>query len=332
MKANSHDHQIYMFSSFGSTNESAMRYSTVERTWAVLPPMPRPRQFAASGTLSFGITSLLCACVADRQWTDSKVIVAAMRTVTALTHFPPGLLPLIVSFLCTDSVLLAGGSDTAGNILASAICYSLDSGTWCSDVPPMSIGRMVPASLVIGGRMMVFGGFQQDVGDLTTCEAFDPSSNEWTALPPMSIPRFGACAVAWEGRAFVIGGSNGSTILASLECFDPVLNQWSDIDIAPMMDTRYRAAAVAVPGRGLLVMGGRSYNGPLQSAELWDPATNAWRMMAWELPKLFGELRAHIHNGVLHIVGRICVPAYTCEAWSMDPSTAIWSPLPPAPI
>ena len=252
-----------------------------------------------------------------------------MRGVAALTHFPPGLLPLMASFLDGQSVIFAGGYDSKGNVLASAVCYSLHSRSWRTDVPLMSTPRCGSASVAMQGRMLVFGGMKA-TGFMESCEAFDPLTNEWTALPPMSTRRSEACAVGWEGRAFVFGGENGAHALSSAECFDPTTNQWSAI--APMTTVRRGASAVAVPGRGLIVMGGNAFNA-LQSAELYDPATDRWTMMTWQLPTPLFDFAAHCIDGVLHIIGGHPRSQSVSTCWSMDllSDVPVWSSLSPMP-
>lgn len=261
-----------------------------------------------------------------------------MRQVGALAHFPPGLLPLMASFLAPDSIFVAGGgfvklaSAVSGFVkLASAVCYSVNTNSWRTNVPSMHTARGGPATVAIGGRMLVFGGIDA-MGysrPLATCEAFDPITNRWTAMPSMSTARAHACAVVWRGislQAFVFGGRNSYGELSSVECFDPTLNQWSAV--APMTIARSRAAAVILSGRGLVVMGGYNITGVQQSAELYDPATDQWTTMSWELPKRLCDFGAHCIDGILYILG-----GSTSECWSMDltAEVPIWSPLPPLP-
>ena len=300
--------------------------------------MPNLRRNAAAASVSIGASNRVPMCAKLAEKIGLERIVAAMRTVTALTHFPPGLLPLIASFLGVDFIVVAGGLDILGNVLASTVCYSLDSKTWRTVVPKMTSVRSA-ATVAIDGRMMVFGGSDANGSVLATCEAFDPVTSEWKALPPMSTPRMCASAVAWEGRAFVIGGWNGLTVLSSVECFDPTLNRWSAI--APLTTARYLAAAVAVHGRGLLVMGGYSNRHVnrdppiLQSAELYDPATKKWTAMRWQLRKPLSHFVVHCIDGVLYLVGGYTSDGPTnSEFWSMDLKAAmpVWSLFASLPI
>ena len=243
-----------------------------------------------------------------------------MKTVAALTYFPPGLLPLISSFIGADSILVAGGNDQNAITVASAMCYSLETSTWRTDVPSMSIPRWGSTTVAIGGRMMVFGGRDDKCVCLATCEAFDLVTKAWTALPSMSVSRFGACGVAFQGRAFIFGGYDAVRgMTTSAECFDSTLNRWSAI--APMPTMRFRAVAVALAGRGVIVMGGiDTKDVTMQSADLYDPTTNQWEAMTWQLPKPLSRLVAYCVDSVLYVGSTIN------EWWSLDLSAVapVW--------
>ena len=252
-----------------------------------------------------------------------------MQTVMALTHFPPGLLPLIASFLGTDSILVVGGVDRYSTVMATSFCHSISTNSWRTDMPSMQTARWGPASVAIGGRMMIFGGTDPHDQILASCESFDPTTNEWSALPPMSTPRACAFAAVWQDCAFVFGGySDGVGPLSSAERFDPMLNRW--FHIAPMLNKRWNAAAVAVPDRGIIVMGTT-----LISADLYDPATNQWTTMSWQLPKPLRSFAAHCIDGVLHIIGGFNYrDGVTSECWSMNLKAAVpvWVPFSSLPF
>ena len=250
-----------------------------------------------------------------------------MRAVEALTYFPPGILPFIASFLERQSILVAGGTGQNYFPMADA---SLNTCTSRTIVASMSVHRQLAAAVAIGDRIMVLGGYAG--GDnLASCEAFDLDTIAWSALPSMQTPRYGACAIDWRGTAFIFGGIHGR-VLSSAECFDSKLNRWSAI--APMITPRGFAAAVAVAGRGVLVMGGHNRNESLQSAELYDPVTDKWTTMSWQLPKPLHGFAAQCVDGVLHIFGGVSRLDGTSECWSMNLHAAapVWSPLPPMPI
>ena len=66
---------------------------------------------------------------------------------------------------------------------------------------------------------------------------------QWRALPEMSVARRGCAAVCIEGNVYVMGGYDGGTEHASVECYDPIASKWRAL---PTRNTvRLYCAAVA---------------------------------------------------------------------------------------
>ena len=74
-------------------------------------------------------------------------------------------------------------------------------------------------------------------------EVFDPQTNAWTALAPLSTARDGAAMAAVQGKLYVAGGFDGAA-LATAEAFDPQQNRWEAV--APMAQARHSFAVAAL--------------------------------------------------------------------------------------
>lgn len=149
----------------------------------------------------------------------------------------------------------------------------------------------------------------------------------WSPGPSLSAPRFGHTATLLaDGRVLVAGGSSGTEI-ASAEIYDPAANAWSAT--APMAQARRNHTATLLPDGAVLVVGGlytasgvKTY---LASAEIYDPATGAWR----SVPPLQTE-RAY-HAASLLANGRVLVSGGanlgdldSTELY--DPAEGTWTP------
>ena len=68
-------------------------------------------------------------------------------------------------------------------------------------------------------------------------------------MPDMSVERAACAAVSIEGNVYVVGGSDGGTAHASVECYDPIANEWRTL---PSMSASrsFCAAAVGEMGHG----------------------------------------------------------------------------------
>jgi kelch-like protein 17 (actinfilin)/kelch-like protein 20 len=137
----------------------------------------------------------------------------------------------------------------------------------------------MPAAAAIDGKLYVMGGLDGQnrlENRLSSVERFDPATNAWEAVAPMSTARAASAAAAIDGKLYVMGGYGPNGYLSSVERFDPVTNAWEAV--APMPTARTSPAAAAIDGK-LYVMGGHDGQNRLSSVERYDPATNEWAAM-----------------------------------------------------
>jgi hypothetical protein len=131
--------------------------------------------------------------------------------------------------------------------------------TWSSG-PAMPTPREHLASCAIDGKLIVVGGWNEDVSTGAT-EAYDPDARTWQVLAPMPTPRGGLAAVADGSLCHVIGGEDWALpfpgTLHAHEVFDPSANTWTTR--APMPTARH-GLGLALAGRAIYAMGG----GPAQ--------------------------------------------------------------------
>ena len=74
---------------------------------------------------------------------------------------------------------------------------------------------------------------------LSSVERYDPLTNSWTIVSPMSTPRVKHASAALDGKLYACGGWHVSnrTALTSVERYDPDTNSWGAV--APMKTARY---------------------------------------------------------------------------------------------
>lgn len=245
---------------------------------------------------------------------DSDLIIDQVKQVPALQNFPPGIVPLMASYLGPDSIVVCGGIGgkmtrhgliqrewKKSHAKASVDCYSLTTQTWRTGprMPRMLTRREGAASVVIGNRLLVFGGRGADNRDLVTCEAFDPVHNRWSAIAPMLAVRRNVSAVEWQGRAFLFGRAP-DTHLFSGECYDPKEGAWTAI-AAPTATVAFPVLkTVAVPGRGIFIMQSRGGCNPLH---IYHPDSNAWTTSTWTMPAAMRVGLEPITTCSLHCLG-----------------------------
>lgn len=106
--------------------------------------------------------------------------------------------------------------------------------------------------------------------------------NKWTELSPMQIPRAAHCAVVFEGLIYILAGQsqNGTACLKSVECYNPLNDQWAQIQ--DMIIERQYAAAAALSEK-VFVVGGYSdieFEAIERSGEIYDKSLNQWSLVS----------------------------------------------------
>lgn len=131
------------------------------------------------------------------------------------------------------------------------------------------------------GRVFVFGGSDSSQY-LFDVDAFDPVLQAWD--PPGTYPKMptarvlAAVAKDKAGKIYIIGGSNWTGALATIDVFDPATATWSTL---PSMPTpRFAAGATWGPDGKLYVAGGRDGTVDYSVVERYDPALPGWTTVA----------------------------------------------------
>jgi hypothetical protein len=132
------------------------------------------------------------------------------------------------------------------------------------------------------GRVVVCGGTNHGGADQMdhsrSVAQWLPGTRTWSVLPDLPAGRACAASVRLpDGRTMLIGGMFGGQTLASVLVLAADGSGWSDLP--SLRGARAGAAAAVLPDGKVLVAGGKSGvadDTALNTAELWDPATQKW--------------------------------------------------------
>lgn len=97
---------------------------------------------------------------------------------------------------------------------------------------PMPTPRAQAAAVELNGRIVVIGGDPlrgySSSDPIGTVESYDPTTDTWSTLPSLPEPRARMHAVAYQGKIYVGGYTEGLTGRTDrLDVYDPVANSWS---------------------------------------------------------------------------------------------------------
>src|SRR4051812_21827158 len=140
--------------------------------------------------------------------------------------------------LSDGRVLITGGRNTAGIVIADAEIFDPNSGG-SSAVAPMGTARVDhTATLLKNGRVLITGGSNAN-GTLNSAEIFDPSTGTFSAVSgSMNMARARHTATLLSsGKVLIAGGDvtptlvdpNGTDVTGTAEMFDPTAGTFGDL-------------------------------------------------------------------------------------------------------
>jgi hypothetical protein len=161
-----------------------------------------------------------------------------------------------------------------------------------------------------------------------TSELFNASTRTWAGTGNMNaVRRHHSATLLNDGRIFVAGGNNGSTVHSSTEIYDPATGVWTP---GPNMSSprNFHTANLWESGTVLLAGGTTTTNSTTatNTAEIYDPVSNTITPIA-----PFTSKRSHHHavwwGAKLMVFGGLSengIPLASAEMY--DPIAAVWSP------
>jgi hypothetical protein len=191
--------------------------------------------------------------------------------------------PIAKTFSPTGSMQVARARHTAtllrnGKVFIYGLMNELDinvageifdpaTGQFTSILPIDYAEHAHTATLLANGKVIIAGGGKNPTKDVTV---FDSATGLFTGGGTLLSPRAGHTAMLLpDGGVLVVGGISAAVYA---ERYDPTTGTSAVIDPRPV--TRTEHAAIVLASGKLLVAGG--WPGPLASAELFNPLTNAF--------------------------------------------------------
>ncbi|XP_001943576.1 ring canal kelch homolog isoform X2 [Acyrthosiphon pisum] len=165
----------------------------------------------------------------------------------------------LISSMCTermgpgvgviDNLLYAVGGYNNGCALKTVECYDPSLDKW-TPVAQMSTSRRHHGIGILDGVMYAIGGDCQEHANsvyLKSVEAYTPIANAWSPIADMHLSRYDPSVVTFNGLLYVMGGSDGSSRLASLEIYDPNTNTWTLEQLPTSGDDIHGAVVIDMP-------------------------------------------------------------------------------------
>ncbi|MFN0098650.1 MAG: Kelch repeat-containing protein [Gemmatimonadaceae bacterium] len=181
------------------------------------------------------------------------------------------------TLLPTGKVLIAGGFDGSRRLESSEL-YDPRTGTFTPTGSMAEPRSEYAAVLFLDGRVLVTGGNRSSGHVLASAEIYDPIIGMFRRIGNMTMIRHKHAATALrDGKVLIIGGSDardGRGRYASAEVFDPTTGTFVAVNAMNAERFKLPHAVVLLRTGEVLVAGGA------ERAEVYDPATNRFRISA----------------------------------------------------
>ena len=234
-----------------------------------------------------------------------------------------------VAALIGSKIYVMGGTADGITYLANVEVYDTIADSWTSlgSTDPMPVGLFQAAAVAYGGKIYVFGGFS-GAAVIKTIYCFDPSAsdgNRWTLLAPtLSSNRFRAAAAMVNGFAYLIGGDNGGSTLATVDRIDLTASPPTVTPDDPLPSAaRSLHVACAINDRIYVFMGKEaSY---VTTIKAFDPAQASgarWTVVAATTPQGLEQGTGDVVSGKAYLFGGLnnVATAGSTYTQAFDPS------------
>uniref|UniRef100_A0A2K5R9Z1 Kelch like family member 1 n=1 Tax=Cebus imitator TaxID=2715852 RepID=A0A2K5R9Z1_CEBIM len=205
-------------------------YNPKTKTWTVLPPMATHRH-------GLGVTVLEGPIYAvgghdgwsylntverwdpqSQQWT----FVASMSIARST-----------VGVAALNGKLYSVGGRDGSSCLSSMEYYDPHTNKW-NMCAPMCKRRGGVGVATCDGFLYAVGGHDAPASNhcsrlLDYVERYDPKTDTWTMVAPLSMPRDAVGVCLLGDRLYAVGGYDGQTYLNTMESYDPQTNEWTQM-------------------------------------------------------------------------------------------------------
>uniref|UniRef100_A0A671RBD6 Kelch-like protein 5 n=1 Tax=Sinocyclocheilus anshuiensis TaxID=1608454 RepID=A0A671RBD6_9TELE len=205
-------------------------YNPRSKSWSVMPPMSTHRHglgvavlegpmYAVGGHDGWSYLSTVERWDPQaRQWS----FVASMATPRST-----------VGVAVLNSKLYAVGGRDGSSCLKSVECFDPHTNKW-SSCAPMSKRRGGVGVATWNGFLYAIGGHDAPASSLASqlsdcVERYDPKTDVWTAVAPMSLSRDAVGVCLLGDRLYAVGGYDGQVYLNTVEAYDPQTNEWTQV-------------------------------------------------------------------------------------------------------
>jgi len=261
-------------------------------------PLHTPRHGHTATLLLDGRVLVVGGYSLPQQWlNDAEIYDPFTDTWTVIPPLHPHGVGHTATLMKDGRVLVVGGCIGSGVCTQYVEIFDPQTNSWMDAQPLKSDRASQTAQLLPDGRVLIAGGNGATGGSPVDGDGllYDPQTNTWETTGPMIATRlFAESVLLPDGQVLVVSGlllqdPSNQSLTNSVELYDPVSNIWKPV--ADLTEARYAFILISLPNGQVLAIGGArdwegwwNDNSFVHEIELYDPATNQWKIIG-ELPQ-----------------------------------------------
>ncbi len=149
---------------------------------------------------------------------------------------------------------------------------------------------------------------------------------QWTQLADIPTARCMASSCTLDGKMYVIGGTESTSSVGTMEVYDPFLDSW-DTTKTDMPTSRVELGACAVNGKIYAIGGATNHSAsPLGMVEEYDTLTNTWDTNKMPMPTPRKGAAYGVIDNIIYVAGGTALSGWTAsnKLEIYDPVTDTW--------
>lgn len=200
---------FYVGSSQSNTSRQVYEYDPTANTWTERTGMTEATRRATGCVAVVGTKIYVFGGARGMTITDASAYDTATDQWQALPALPESREHCTAGAIDGVVYIAAGRAGGISGFRPATLAFDPASMSY-SMKAPIPTPRGGVAGAVLDGRLFVFGGEGNSAvtsGVFPDIEAYDPVSNSWEELPPLTVPRHGYGAATLNGRIYLAGGA-----------------------------------------------------------------------------------------------------------------------------
>ena len=227
---------------------------------------------------------------------------------TNLTPMPKALVSPVAAYFM-GFIYVAGGRTTDGTTAGILYQYDIQHNSWSVRASmPKGVYRAMGV-MDDSGKLWVAGGYNStDAAATAAVQIYNTVTNSWSNGTSMPKAVFSGVGFKADGNLYVAGGTDGTSVLATVNAFPFSGTAWTAKAAMPSANA-WMGVAMGKDGQAYVMGGspsvGGSFTSAVSSTLIYNPDSNSWQSGPALPEKVYGPSTAATSDGAVWRIGGV---------------------------